>query len=147
MPNKVTHLAGGLAIDDRGAVSFCNDFDMSNISRFYMVTNHQNNFVRAWHAHKYEAKYVMVCSGSILIQTVEIDDWDNPSPNAKKTKHVLDARQPGLLHIPGGYAHGFMTLADDTVVMFFSTSDLDESSRDDYRYPYNYWGSWEIDYR
>ena len=147
MPENVRYLAGGLAIDDRGALSFCNDFDMSSIRRFYTVTNHQNNFIRAWHAHKNEAKFVFVCSGSIFIQTVEIDNWDNPSLDAKKTRHVLDARRPGLLHIPGGHAHGFMTLAQDTVVMFFSTSSLNESNQDDYRYPYSYWGPWEIEYR
>ena len=52
-------IEGGLAVDDRGIVSFVNDFDFAGVKRFYMVSNHKAGFVRAWHAHKHEAKYVM----------------------------------------------------------------------------------------
>lgn len=53
-------LKGGLAVDDRGTVSFVNDFNFADVKRFYIVENHKQGFVRAWHAHRNESKYVMV---------------------------------------------------------------------------------------
>ena len=46
-----------IAVDDRGQIQFCNDFDMRDVKRFYIVSNHQPQFVRAWHGHKKEGKY------------------------------------------------------------------------------------------
>ena len=107
-------IKGGLAVDDRGQVSFVNDFDFSGVKRFYAVENHQRGFIRAWHAHKKEAKYVMVASGSALVGAVAIDDWDNPAKDAQVHRHVLSARSPSVLYIPAGYANGFMSLSEDT---------------------------------
>ena len=59
-------ISGGLAVDDRGVVSFINDFNFSNVKRFYQVENHRQGFIRAWHGHKKEGKYVYVCQGSAL---------------------------------------------------------------------------------
>jgi len=35
------------------------------------------------------------------------------------------------------------------MVIFFSTADINETQGDDYRFPYNYWGSeiWEVENR
>ena len=38
---------GGQAVDDRGTVSFVNDFDFNNVKRFYQVENHRRGFIRA----------------------------------------------------------------------------------------------------
>ena len=53
-------IEGGRSVDDRGEVGFINDFDLAEAKRFYTVTNHQAGFVRAWHGHRNEAKYVTV---------------------------------------------------------------------------------------
>ena len=137
-------LDGGLAVDDRGSLSFCNEFDMESVRRFYVVSNHESGFVRAWHGHQRENKFLFVVSGAIMVKMVKVDDWAKPSKELKTLSKVLDARNPCIMSIPGGYAHGFMTLMEGTSVMFFSTSLLGESLNDDYRYPYDYWGSWDI---
>ena len=49
---------GGIAVDDRGQLSFVNDFDFKDVKRFYMVENHEKGFIRAWHGHKKDVKYV-----------------------------------------------------------------------------------------
>ena len=64
---------GGVAVDDRGQLSFVNDFDFTDVKRFYMVENHEQGFIRAWHGHKKEGKYVYVPSGAILIGTVNLE--------------------------------------------------------------------------
>ena len=135
---------GGLAVDDRGGVGFVNDFNFADVKRFYWVTNHRSGFVRAWHAHRREAKYVMVVQGAALIGVVEIDDWDNPSKDSKVWRYVLSSHKPSILYIPAGYANGFMSLTEDAKLIFFSTSTLEESRGDDMRYDARYWDIWTV---
>ena len=139
MTDQVTYFQANVVVDDRGMLQFCNDFDMSAVKRFYVVSNHQSQFVRAWHAHKIERKFAYVVSGSALFCIVQIDDWEKPDPNLEVQRQTLSDAQPGVLEILGGFAHGFKTLVPDTKVIFFSSSTLRESAEDDFRYPYDYW--------
>jgi dTDP-4-dehydrorhamnose 3,5-epimerase-like enzyme len=138
---------GGVIVDDRGEVSFVNDFGFGNVKRFYTVVNHRQGFVRAWHGHKHEGKYVLVVSGAALVACVEIDDWDAPSPDLEVERFVLSERSPAVLFVPAGYVNGFMTLTDGARVMFFSTSTLEESVGDDIRFPARYWDAWQVEER
>ena len=144
MSEDVVLVEGAVAVDDRGKVQFCNDFDMSGIRRFYVVTNHENRFIRAWHAHKEETKFAYVASGAALLATVRIDDWNMPDKSATVLRFVLSEDKPGVLKIPGGHAHGAMNLRADTRIFFFSTSTVAESMNDDYRYDFDYWDSWAV---
>ncbi|MBN1974918.1 MAG: dTDP-4-dehydrorhamnose 3,5-epimerase family protein [Sedimentisphaerales bacterium] len=135
---------GGLAVDDRGEIVFVNGFNFDSVKRFYAVSNHKAGFLRAWHAHKKEAKYVIALSGTALVGTVEIDDWEKPSVNLKAGRYILSARKPQILYIPAGYANGFMSLTPDLKLIFFSTSTLEESSNDDFRYDSRYWDIWNV---
>jgi len=135
---------GGLAVDDRGEVGFVNDFDFADVKRFYSVVNHRSGFIRAWHAHRQETKYVTVVKGAALIGVVKIDDWENPSKDSKIWRYVLSERKPSVLYIPAGYANGFMSLTSETKLFFFSTSSLEETHGDDIRYDAHYWNPWEI---
>ena len=142
--NEPKLIKGGLAVDDRGELCYNNDFDMSLIKRYYMVSNHKSHFIRAWHAHKKEAKFVTVVKGTALIGAVKIDNWDKPNPDTKINKFILSEKNPAVLYIPAGYANGFMNLTKDTKIMFFSTSTLEESKGDDYRFYSRYWDYWSI---
>ena len=136
---------GDLSADDRGELMFVNQFNMELVKRFYVVSTHKQGFIRAWHAHKIESKYVFVVNGTALISIVQIDDWDNPSSSLMVEKFVLTAKKPSILYIPSGYANGFKTLSTDTKIIFFSTSTLKESIEDDYRFDACKWNPWEID--
>lgn len=139
-----TLIRGGLAVDDRGVVSFVNDFVFEGVRRFYVVRNHRAGFVRAWHAHRRETKYFTVVEGTALVCAVQIDDWAQPSRDLKVHRHVLTAEQPAVLHVPAGFANGFMTLTMATKVVVFSTVTLEESREDDIRYDAYYWNPWEV---
>lgn len=138
---------GGLSVDDRGTVSFVNDFNFENVKRFYIVENHKQGFVRAWHAHRKESKYVMVVKGSAIIGAVQIDNWENPSKDLKIHRYVLSEKNPSVLFIPAGYANGFMNLSEDAKIIFFSTSELKDSLNDDVRYDAHYWEAWKSEER
>ena len=144
---KPTLFEGGLAVDDRGAVAFVNDFDFSKVKRFYMVSNHQAGFVRAWHAHRREGKYIFVPQGEALIGAVKIDNWDEPSKNSEVHRWVLSSQKPSVLYIPAGYANGAMSLTFNTKIIYFSTSSMEETKGDDVRYDARYWDIWQIEER
>lgn len=140
-------IEGGIAIDDRGSVAFVNGFDFAGVKRFYAVVNHRQGFVRAWHAHRREAKYVTVVSGAAVVAAVRIDDWERPSPAAEVHRFVLSDTKPSVLYIPPEHANGFMSLTQDTRLMFFSTSTVEESRSDDVRYHARLWDVWKVEER
>src|SRR5437868_2625681 len=123
-------IRGGLGIDDRGEVAFVNDFKFDTVKRFYTLKNHSPGFVRAWHGHKKESKYIYVAQGAALVCAVKIDDWENPGKELPLVRHVMTAKQPSVLYIPAGYANGTMSLEADTLVVVFSNSTLEESKGD-----------------
>ena len=147
--NKPILIEGGLAVDDRGQLTFANGFGFENVKRFYMVENHSTDVIRAFHGHMKESKYAFVVSGSAIVAAVEMTDSKNPDKDKEVNRFVLSARKPGILFIPAGYANGFKALEKGTKVIFFSTSTLEESKGDDYRFPADYWGSkvWEVENR
>lgn len=139
-----TLIPGGLAVDDRGGLSFVNDFAFTGVRRFYAITNHRQGFVRAWHGHKKEAKFVHVVAGAAIVAAVKLDDWTNPSKDLPVKRFVLSADKPAILHIPAGHANGFMSLTEDAKIIFFSTTTLEESQGDDYRFDSRLWDCWQV---
>lgn len=142
--NQPTLIPGGLGADDRGEVRFVNDFHFTGVKRFYAVKNHKAGFVRAWHAHQRESKYVLALEGAALVGAVQIDNWEKPSKDSKVHRFVLSVNNPAVLFIPAGYANGFMSLTPDSHLLFFSTSSLAESQGDDIRYDARYWDIWQV---
>lgn len=137
-------IKGDIAVDDRGEVGFVNDFDFAGVKRFYTVKSHHRGLVRAWHAHRREAKYVTVLEGTAVVGAVKIDNWEKPAADAPVERHVLSAKKPTVLYIPAGYANGFMSLTEDARLIFYSTATLAESQGDDVRYDARFWDIWNV---
>jgi len=143
-PNLPTIFQGNRATDDRGSLGFINEFGISDFKRFYTVSNHSSNFIRAWHGHLKEAKAVIVLQGVALVCAVEMNDCISPDKGNQITRHVLSGNNPTALYIPAGYANGFKTLTSDAIVLFFSSTTVEESLGDDYRFEFDYWNPWEV---
>jgi len=124
-------IKGDLAVDDRGKLSFVNDFDFKDVKRFYTVQNHIGYNMRGWHGHKKEAKYALVTRGWAVFVAKEFNKREGAEREVYK--FALSADKPEILCIPGGYYHAFQTKTHDTQVMFFSTATLEESKDDDFR--------------
>lgn len=135
-------IKGDFKKDERGTVSFVNGFDFPGIKRFYIVVNKTIGQVRAWHGHKKEIKYVYPISGDVLIGVVKIDNWENPSKDSKVLTFKLSSKKPQILFIPNGYVNGFKSLTQNAKILFFSTSTLEESLKDDIRFDPKYWNAW-----
>ncbi len=144
MKDELYIFNGGLSIDDRGEIAFVNDFNFESVKRFYIVSNHKAGFVRAWHAHKREAKYVTAIAGAALVGAVKIDNWEKPSRDLSVSRYVISSKKPQVLYIPPGYANGFMSLTPDMRLIFFSTAILEESANDDIRFDARYWDIWNV---
>ena len=142
-----TLIKGGKAVDDRGFLSFINDFNLESFKRFYIVQNHEKGFIRAWHGHKKEAKGIVAVRGSIIVGAVKMTNEIQPDKNQEPHRFVLSAETPAILVVPNGYANGFKTLTEDALVLIFSSSFLEESKDDDYRFSYDYWNIWDIEPR
>jgi dTDP-4-dehydrorhamnose 3,5-epimerase len=63
------------------------------------------------------------------------------------SKFVLSSQTPKVLWIPPGYFNGFKSLEENTKIIFFSTSTLEESLGDDIREDHDKWNIWNEDYR
>lgn len=135
---------GNKVFDDRGSLGFINGFNVSEFKRFYLIENHSVNFIRAWHGHLKETKAIIMVRGEALVCAVELDSTTNPSKNKEVTRIVLSATSPSALYIPAGYANGFMTLSTDAKLLVFSSTTVEESQGDDYRFAYDYWNPWNI---
>jgi dTDP-4-dehydrorhamnose 3,5-epimerase-like enzyme len=139
-------IEGELAVDDRGQLSFVDGFSMEGVKRFYQIQNFSLDTIRAFHGHMKEAKYFYVAKGSVIAAAVELDDTKKPSKKNKVDRYILSSRKPSILFIPAGFANGIKALEEDTVLIVFSTSTLEESKGDDYRFPADYWGEsiWQV---
>lgn len=125
--------------DFRGKVSFNNKAKLFKIKRFYIVENKKKNFIRAWHGHKLEAKFIICIRGKARIAAVKINNFKNPSKKNKPKFYDIGYKIPDLIYIPPGYANGSMSLTKDMKLIIFSSLTLKNSIKDDYRYREDYW--------
>ena len=152
LSSQVTHnsspitphiIPGNSFTDSRGTLRFVNDFDFSDVKRFYQIENSSTDVIRAWQAHKKENKYFFASSGSFLICAVEIDDWDNPSPNLDVKEFILSATTSAILMIPSGYANGIKALEEGSKLLVFSSNTLEDGKDDNYRFDKDLWYDWD----
>jgi dTDP-4-dehydrorhamnose 3,5-epimerase-like enzyme len=131
---------GGIFVDDRGSLRFVNEFNFEGVKRFYQVENHERGFIRAWHGHKKEGKYVYIVRGSAWIGIVNMETFNNE-------RYILTDKLPKILFIPPGNYNGFQTLEEGTILLFFTTSTIEESKGDDIREPYERFPIFNKEYR
>ena len=135
----VQNIEGARFEDHRGSVSFVNDFKFEGIERFYVITNSDENPVRAWQGHKIDHKNFYCVAGSFKIAFVAINNWENPAKDLKVETVVLKFSESKILHIPAGYANAIVALEKDSKLLSFSTLPLSRVLEDDVRYPSDYW--------
>lgn len=136
---KFEIIEGGIFKDERGVITFVNDFRFKNIIRFYMIENKDVNLIRAWQGHKYESKCFFAVQGSFSISLIEVDNWQNPSPSLKPISFELNSNKSQVLMVSGGYANGIKSLEEDSKLMVFSDFSLEQSNQDSYKFKSDKW--------
>lgn len=134
----IDFIQGGIAKDARGQIRFANDFDMSLVKRFYIITNTDTDLVRGWRAHRIEQRWFYVLSGSFSIDIVEVDNWEQTSEDLPVRREILKAEGHKVFHLSAGYATAFQALEADSELLVFSDYSIDNAVHDDYTYPLDY---------
>lgn len=122
--------------DDRGffARSWCErEAAARGIDVTWVQCNISHNLRRGtlrgmhWQAPDFEAKLVRVTRGSVLDVIVDIRPG---SPTRRQHVAVeLSAERRNALYIPRGFAHGFLSLEDDTEI-FYQMSEFYAAGQD-----------------
>jgi len=137
--------------DERGfLMPLTDDIDPSLINRACFVGNFDRGVKRGIHYHKKEWKIYAVLTGAAKFVVVNIplnlvdkyqitkDDFlvrkylEN-NENSVKT-FVISERYPSILIIPPWYANGWISLEQNTNVVFLSNLSFDQAISDDYRF-------------
>lgn len=140
---RIQIIKGNQHTDDRGILSFINDFDMSAVKRMYTINHPSIAIVRAWQGHKIESKYIKCIRGRFLIAAVAIDDWNAPSINLIPKVFILNANNTEVLYIPKGYANGIKAIDKDSELLVFSDLNLETAKTDNYRFNSSLWMDWD----
>jgi dTDP-4-dehydrorhamnose 3,5-epimerase-like enzyme len=137
-------ISGNRIFDNRGSLRFSNDLSFKNIKRFYTVHNYTKNFIRAWHGHINEEKYIGCIKGTFQISAVKIDNIKKPNKKNEIYNYFLNESNNNFVHVPKRFANGSMSLEANSELLIFSTSSIKESLNDDIRYDAEYWNPWKI---
>lgn len=143
MSNSIQLIEGGTHSDERGMITFVNNFDLTNAVRFYRISHPTTSIVRAWQGHQKESKWFHCYQGSFLIKLIKVDNWSVPSKKLEAETVELYSSQSQVLYIPPGYASGFRALEEDSSILIFSDMTTEESKEDDFRFEKNYWFQWD----
>ena len=129
--------------DDRGFLVPISQFLpvelQKEVKRTYVVGDYGTRVVRGLHGHKKETKIFYIAKGSAKFIAINMNDATD------KYEVTLGERANRLFIVPPGYANGWISLEDGTILVALSTSTFEESVNDDVRIdPYKYGDVWGV---
>ena len=122
------------SVDDRGSFlkifhnnNLVNNGINFNIKEIFISTS-KKNVIRGLHFQykNSQSKMVTIIKGSCYDVIVDLRRNSNTYLNYQM--FLLDAINHDILYIPKGFAHGFLTLEDDTHMLYFCDNVYDSSS-------------------
>lgn len=130
-------LKGEIHEDERGIITFNNEFDASEIKRIYTIENHTVDFIRGWQGHKIEQRWFAAMKGKFEISVIEIDNFEKPNKNLKIKKYQLNDNSLTYLQIPAGNITAIQALEKESKLLVLADFALGEV-QDEYRFPIDY---------
>lgn len=135
--NQLPITVGNLHEDDRGIITYNNDFDASKIKRIYTIENNSIDVIRGWQGHKVEQRWFAAMKGRFKISVIEVDDFENPSKDLSIQQYILDDESLTYLHVPAGCITAIQALEVESKLLVLADYDLGEI-KDEYRYSLDY---------
>ncbi|WP_258319652.1 WxcM-like domain-containing protein [Chryseobacterium chendengshani] len=126
--------------DERGIITYNNDFDASQIKRIYTIENHSTEFIRGWQGHKVEQRWFACIRGSFKVSVIVIDHFENPSKELTIQTYVLKDDVLTYLHIPSGCITAIQSKQKGSKLLVLADYKLGEIS-DEYRYSLDYFNN------
>ena len=123
--------------DNRGVITYNNDFDASPVKRIYIIENADTALVRGWQGHKIERRWFCCVSGSFEIAVVKIDNFEAPNPQSAIHRFVLTDHELTYLAVPAGCMTAIRALDINSKLLVMSDFRLGEI-QDEYRLDSNY---------
>lgn len=125
--------------DDRGVFAPFIDNKEIDVKRIYYVVNPRGGTIRGFHFHKIEWKYFVIVKGSAKFVALD------PEKPDEKFVFTSSERKPNVVVIPPGYANGWVSLENNTILLCASTATTQESLADDKRFDPMQWGDvWSV---
>jgi dTDP-4-dehydrorhamnose 3,5-epimerase len=116
---------------------------ISKFGQVYLVGNPARGTVRAFHKHQVLWDYFFISHGSAKFALVD-DRTDSLSCSEMNT-FVISDRKPGLLVVPPGVYHGWMSLEDDTQMISTASEVYNAEKPDEVRIPPDSFGDvWSV---
>lgn len=128
--------------DERGIITYNNDFDASQIKRIYTIENHSTDFIRGWQGHKIEQRWFACMKGSFEISVILVDNFTNPSKELTIHKYQLQDDVLTYLHIPSGCITAIRSKEKRSKLLVLADYELGEIN-DEYRYNLDYFNTKE----
>lgn len=126
--------------DERGIITFNNDFDASLIKRIYTIENLSTDFIRGWQGHKIEQRWFACMKGSFEISVIQIDNFENPYKDLMINKYQLNDEKLTYLHVPPGCITAIQSKEENSKLLVLSDYGLGEIS-DEFRYSLDYFNN------
>ncbi|QQV03384.1 MULTISPECIES: WxcM-like domain-containing protein [Chryseobacterium] len=140
MTNNQLQITGSRHQDERGIITYNNDFDASQIKRIYTIENTSTEFIRGWQGHKVEQRWFASMKGSFEISVIKVDDFENPSKDLTIQKYLLTEEVLTYLHVPSGYITAIQSKEKGSKLLVLADYGLGEIS-DEYRYSLDYFNN------
>lgn len=131
------YLEGKKHKDERGIITYNNDFEASQIKRIYTIENHSTDFIRGWQGHKIEQRWFACMKGCFEISLIVVDNFTNPSKDLIIQKYLLTDDVLTYLHIPSGCITAIQAKEEGSKLLVLADYRLGEIN-DEYRYSLEY---------
>ncbi len=135
-------------VDDRGDLveNWRKSWNLlpGNVSQVYTVHNPRRDVIRAYHKHDELWDLFSIVNGSAKFRLK--DDRKESSTYGMEEEVILGVRKPGLLVVPPGVYHGWMSLEDNTILLSIASHEYNREKPDEYRIPFDSFGAdkWNI---
>lgn len=136
-------LKGNRHEDQRGIITFNNEFDVSAVKRIYTIENVSLDFIRGWQGHKIEQRWFACMNGAFEIKMIEIDNFQQPSRELQAKTYNLNTSGLDFLHIPAGHITAIRALDKASKLLVLADYKMNEIE-DEYRFDLKYFTNVEF---
>jgi len=123
--------------DERGVITYNNDFDASEIKRIYTIENCSTDFIRGWQGHKIERRWFACINGEFEISVIKVDNFDKPADDLQSSRFRLNDEELNYLLVPAGCITAIKANKKNSKLLVLADFALGVN-QDEYRFPLDY---------